>query len=276
MFCDAHFHLVQAFTAFPAPQNSAESMDSSAFADFELPFFSKNQQVKACTCAHSIPEYEKQKQLLLQIANSAFHSADIRSAFGMHPQQPALENALFLEQLLEKNEICAVGETGFDLFTDEFKVTLEKQKEVWQIQLELARKFSRPLVIHCRKAMNFIFADSRQLKKLPAVLFHSFPENPDAAFSILNHGINAFFSFGKQILNGNKKAIACVKSLPLQNLLLETDAPFQTLKGEKFTSPDEIKKVYEQAFYLRTSKNSPQEFSIFCQSLCRNFESLFG
>ena len=118
--------------------------------------------------------------------------------------------------------------------------------------------------------------DSRQLKKLPAVLFHSFPENPDAAFSILNHGINAFFSFGKQILNGNKKAIACVKSLPLQNLLLETDAPFQTLKGEKFTSPDEIKKVYEHAFHLRFFQDSTQEFSIFCQKLCQNFESLFG
>lgn len=262
MFCDAHFHLVQSYMAFPS--------------DLKMPPFFQNQPVKACTCAHNIPEYGKQKQLLLQIANSSLHSADIKSAFGLHPQQPAIENAFFLEQLLEKNEICAVGEAGFDLFTDEFKINLENQKEAWQIQLELAQKFSRPLVIHCRKAMNFIFADSRQLKKLPAVLFHSFPENPDAAFSILNHGINAFFSFGKQILNGNKKAIACVKSLPLQNLLLETDAPFQTLKGEKFTSPDEIKKVYEHAFHLRFFQDSTQEFSIFCQKLCQNFESLFG
>ena len=52
-------------------------------------------------------------------------------------------------------------------------------------------------------------------------------------------------------MNGNKKSIACVRELPADRILLETDAPFQTLKGEEFTSVLDIKKVYEEASALR-------------------------
>ena len=43
----------------------------------------------------------------------------------------------------------------------------------------------------------------------------------------------------------------CVKNLPLEWLLLETDSPYQTLKGETFTPPTDILKVYEQVFNFR-------------------------
>ena len=66
------------------------------------------------------------------------------------------------------------------------------------------------------------------------------------AASLLNHNINAYFSFGKQLLNGNKKAIACLRELPSERLLAETDAPFQFLKGEKYTAPEDIKRIYEE------------------------------
>ena len=77
------------------------------------------------------------------------------------------------------------------------------------------------------------------------VLFHSFMGPPVEALSLLNRGINGYFSFGKQLLNCNKKAIACVRELPSNRILAETDAPFQTLKGEKYTAPSEIVRVYQ-------------------------------
>ena len=105
-----------------------------------------------------------------------------------------------------------------------------------------------------------------ELKKIPSVIFHSFPGTFREADSLKKHGINAFFSFGKPILNGKKSAIECVEKLPLQNLLFETDAPYQTLKGEKETLPGDIKKVYQRACELR--KISLEEMT---ESILENF-----
>ena len=149
------------------------------------------------------------------------------------------------------DKISAIGECGFDLFTSEFKSTLDKQKEVWNYQLELAIKYDKPIIVHCRKGMCHIFESVEKLKKIKAVLFHSFSGSMVEAQSILKKGINGFFSFGKPILNGNKNAIQCVKSLPLENILLETDSPYQTLKGEEVTNPSDVLKVYKEVFNLR-------------------------
>lgn len=152
---------------------------------------------------------------------------------------------------IKYDKISAIGECGFDLFTPEFKSTLDKQKEVWNYQLELAIKYDKPIIVHCRKGMCHIFESVEKLKKIKAVVFHSFSGSMVEAQSILKKGINGFFSFGKTILNGNKNAIQCVKSLSLENILLETDSPYQTLKGEEVTNPTDVLKVYKEVFNLR-------------------------
>ena len=153
------------------------------------------------------------------------------------------------------DKIFAIGECGFDLFTDEYKSTFAEQKEIWNTQLELAIKYDKPIIVHCRKGMCHIFESIEKLKKIKAVIFHSFSGSVTEAISFRKKGVNAFFSFGKPILNGNKNAIQCVKSLPIDWLLLETDSPYQTLKGESFTSPNDILKVYDQFVKLRKDEN---------------------
>ena len=173
----------------------------------------------------------------------------------MHPQNAANENIKeasdFLENLLSNNLISFIGEAGFDFFTDEFCEAKKIQEEIWNIQLDLALKYNLPLVVHCRKANHKLFEYWRQLAKLPEVLFHSFMGPSAEALSLCNRGINAYFSFGKQLLNNNKKAIACVRELPLNRILPETDAPFQYLKGEKYTAPAEIQKVMDAIKEIR-------------------------
>ena len=115
---------------------------------------------------------------------------------------------------------------------------------------------------------------SKELKKLPAVLFHSFMGSLIEAESLLKRGINGYFSFGKQIFNNNKKVIQLVSELPLEKLLLETDAPFQTLKGEKFTDTKEIEKIYTKVFELR--KESEKNFAGFCRQLESNFYDVYS
>ena len=191
------------------------------------------------SCAHSQSEFEIQ---------SAAPACVIQS-YGMHPQNAANENikqtADFLENLLIRNLISFIGEAGFDYFTQEFRDAADFQEEIFNLQLELALKYNKPLVIHCRKANHKLFEYSKKLKQLPEVLFHSFMGPPVEAQTLLNKGINGYFSFGKQLLNGNKKAIACVRELPIERILAETDAPFQFLKGEKYTKIIDIKRVYE-------------------------------
>ncbi len=188
-----------------------------------------------------------------------FHqkSEKMLKSFGVHPQfflkygQKDAEATLdFLRFLLEKDDIFAIGEIGFDFFTKEFKSTRTTQEDFWKRQLSLALQFEKPVILHVRKAMEMIFLNASTLKKLPAVVFHSFSGSKNDAKSILKHGVNAFFSFGKhQILNKKKASVDFLKhwnDFP-NRILFETDAPYQTLKGETKTDPKEIKKVYEEA-----------------------------
>lgn len=195
---------------------------------------------RGISCAHSREEWEVQKAA----PSSVLHS------YGMHPQNAGYENikesADFLENLAKSKEIIAIGEAGFDYFSEEFRTYKKEQEEIWNIQLDLALKYELPLVVHCRKANEKLFEYSKKLSKIREVLFHSFMGTPIEGKSLLNKGLNAYFSFGKQVFNNNKKVISCIKELPHERILAETDAPYQFLKGEKFTRPDEIVKVVEE------------------------------
>ena len=211
----------------------------------ELPDFGSGISWSGISCAHSKEEFEIQKDA----------PSCVMQAYGMHPQNAANENitesSAFLEGLLSKNLISYIGEAGFDYFTDEFKAAANLQEEIWNIQLELALKYNKGLVVHCRKANHKLFEYSKQLRRLPEVLFHSFMGPSLEARSLLEKGINGYFSFGKQVMNGNKKVIACVQELPEERVLSETDAPFQTLKGEKYTKLEDIKLIINEIHRLR-------------------------
>ncbi len=171
-----------------------------------------------------------------------------------------------------------MGECGFDFWSEEFSANRARQEKAFYLQLELAALHKVSLVVHARKAMQEIFEAAAELKKVPAVIFHSFAGSPMDALSLLSKGINAYFSFGKPIINGAKKAVHCVRALPLDRLLFETDAPYQNLKGEKATSPAEIPEVYQAAFELRFA-GSPYEarpsFYDFAAKIEKNFFAAF-
>lgn len=240
-FFDAHFHFPHCAQNNLIDENSVEN-------------------IYGLSCALTKTEQEMQENC----------TEKIFKAYGIHPKDAAainIENEIeYLDQLLQEKKICAVGECGFDFYDDKMKAEEEKQNRVFLMQIELAKKYNCPLVIHCRKANERLFVLSDDLKKVPAVLFHSFMGNSVEAKSLLNRGINGFFSFGKQMMNGNKKVIDCVKNLPLENLLFETDAPYQFLKGEKYTRPEEISKIYRAGFLLRENKFlSEKEISGACE-----------
>ena len=303
-YFDAHFHLADCLDlnrdsrvkpgndtssdlSLSAPPMSLSAHQVSLSGLTRQSFLEKNWI--GCSCFHSIEEWEIGEKFLEGEVLRPFRQAQgpqfaqgsrlaqgpqIILSYGLHPQSAGhidiKTNADFLEQLLKKNKLHAIGEAGFDYFNQDFREQAATQEEMFNIQLDLALKYNLPLVIHCRKANEKLFEYSKQLKKLPAVLFHSFMGTPIEAKSLLNRGINGFFSFGKQVMNNNKKVIACVRDLPADVLLTETDAPWQFLKGESHTNPLEIKKIFEAFCQIRNE--APE---ILAQQLKQNFLTLF-
>ena len=251
-FCyfDAHFHLADCI------RDSRVKHGNDTIDAFSLSGLTRQSAWYACACSHSIEEWEITERFITALQKGQEPlTTQLCLSYGLHPQSAGYinieQNADFLEGLLSQHKLCAIGETGFDFFTDEFKVAALLQERIFNIQLELALQYKLPLVVHSRKSTDKLFEYSKQLKKLPAVLFHSFMGAPVQAKSLLDHGINAYFSFGKQVMNNNKKVIACVRELPAKVLLTETDAPFQFLKGETHTEPWEIKKIFSAFCELR-------------------------
>lgn len=248
---DAHCHFSEAAKKYPF-----------------TPFITSD--YKIASSSHSKSDFLETENL-----SAKFPEIKIKKTFGIHPENPDLQNASFLELLLKEKRIDAVGEAGFDLFSEKAKLSLEVQEEAWHAQCELAIKYNVPLVIHARKGLDLLYRDKALLSKIPAVVFHSFFWSVTEAESLLKKDINAHFSFGKQLLNSNKKARRAAYSLPISVLLTETDAPYGTLRGEKVTHLSEIQSVYAELARLRGCENE-ETFQSLCISLEANFTRVFG
>lgn len=233
MYVDAHLHLADYLDCCLA--EGATGTEHNLFA---VP--------AACCCSsHEKSEYERQQRLLEDKHGRVLFS------FGIHPQNPVMDEAAFLYHLVETAQIHAIGECGFDLFSDEYKRQLPMQQKIWDMQLQWAQSFQLPIVIHCRKALHLVFASVPVLKKLPAVVFHGWSGSPTEAEAFLKRGVNAYFSIGKAVLRGQKSVCAMAAQFDCNRLLTETDAPYMRLKAEQYTRPSDIAAVTAECVRLR-------------------------
>ncbi len=152
-----------------------------------------------------------------------------KSMMGLHPTSV---NSNYKDQLKEmkswftKRKFCAVGEIGIDLYWD--KTYLKEQIDAFSTQLNWAKEYNLPVVIHARDSFNEIFEvlDNMDLKGVSGV-FHSFTGNKEQAEKILNYevfklGINGVVTFKNSGLDKT------VSNLSIGNLVVETDAPYLT------------------------------------------------
>ena len=181
-----------------------------------------------------------------------------------------------LARLATDGRLEAIGETGFDLYNEEYRSAEKIQDEIFACHLETALKYDLPMVLHVRRAMYKIFPFDKELKKLPAVVFHSWAGSRGEGEALLKRGINAFFSFGSVVLKNHKEAIACAAQFPAGRLLFETDAPYQPLKGKEFSSYKDLKEICSGIAALRKdaghSDENPEELEAQVDS---NFFSVF-
>jgi TatD DNase family protein len=183
--------------------------------------------------------------------------------FALHPQLSGEKNFSpsegieLLNSLAAEERLDAVGETGFDLFDDKFKAAESIQDKMFNDHLEVASHYGLPMILHLRKAMHKIFPFVKKLKNIPAVVFHSWPGTRGEAEALLKKGVNVYFSFGTTVLKNHKEAIASAAILPAERILLETDAPYQPLRGKNFSSWQDLSQICSCIADLRKNSGSP-------------------
>ena len=150
----------------------------------------------------------------------------IRPAFGLHPWKVATAPAGWLadlERLLEDNPKASVGEIGLDQWIP--NPDIDAQRAAFRSQWELAAALDRAVSVHCLKAWDVLFPLIKELAPRPGrVLIHGFTGPPELARSLVRHGF--LLGFGGHALTPRKSAAReAFRQIPLEHILLETDAP---------------------------------------------------
>ncbi|KAE8816838.1 putative deoxyribonuclease [Hordeum vulgare] len=130
-----------------------------------------------------------------------------------------------LRQFFSETPEAAVGETGLDKGSHGKTIDFGEQVEVFQQQLELAKELEKPVSVHCVRAFGDLLEILKRTGPFPAgALLHSYLGSAEMVPDLANLG--CYFSLSG-FLTGMKstKAKKMVKAIPLDRILLETDAP---------------------------------------------------
>jgi len=144
---------------------------------------------------------------------------------GIHPENVdnyTKEDINFIEENLNNQKVIAIGEIGLDYYYT--KDNKEEQIELFENQLELAKKYNMPVVIHSREAT----LDTLNILKKYSLsgVIHSFSGSLEVAKEYIKMGyligVNGVITFK----NCHIKEV--IKELSLDNIVLETDSPYLT------------------------------------------------
>jgi len=150
--------------------------------------------------------------------------AHLVPCLGLHPWFVGERAAGWLERLraLLLTVPGAVGEIGLDRWVQE--LDLPAQEEVFVAQLRLARELDRPAMVHCLQAWGWLLEVLEREGPSPPLLIHAYGGAAEMIPPLAARG--AFFSFGGGVLHERKlRARAALRAVPLDRLLVETDAP---------------------------------------------------
>ena len=194
------------------------------------------------------------KSCLELIDNSKKYN-DYYYCLGIHPENVD-EDINELTRLIEENKddpkFVAIGEIGLDYYWT--KDNKEKQIELFRKQLELAEKYNKPVVVHSREATQDTI-DILKEYNIP-VYIHCFSGSKETADIYIKRGY--YIGVGGVLTFKNAKIKEVIKDIPLDNLLLETDAPY--LAPVPYRGKDnEPAYVVETAKFLSDIKNDSLE-----------------
>lgn len=194
-------------------------------------------------------------------------------AYGLHPyfiDQHSDHDLVTLEQWLNTENPVAIGECGLDYYLKH--LPKDKQLHLFEAQLDMARRHNLPLVIHARKATEQVI---QCLKARPGLkgMIHSFSGSYEQAMQLIDLGF--YLSFGGAVTYPKASRLRyMVSKLPLEALLIETDAPdqpdfnHQGLRNEPgyisqvIDQISELKDLNRQQLIDKTTRNARLLFSL--------------
>ncbi|MGK0389168.1 MAG: TatD DNase family protein [Maribacter sp.] len=148
---------------------------------------------------------------------------------GLHPcyvKENYKEELNIVREWLDKRSFCAIGEIGIDLYWD--KTFIEEQKEAFRIQINWAKEFKRPIVIHARNSMDEIMeiVEEENDDNLTGI-FHCFSGDENHAKRVLELG-GFYLGVGGVVTfkNSGKTLRTVLEQVDMENIVLETDAPY--------------------------------------------------
>jgi TatD DNase family protein len=166
------------------------------------------------------------------IAALCARHAGLHPAWGLHPlllDRHRPEHLAQLRARVEADRPRAIGECGLDFYVDGLDPAT--QRTYFHAQLELAREFELPVVIHARRAVEEVTLAIKKVGGLAGVV-HSFAGSAEQARQLFDLGFHLGLG-GPVTYERARKLHDVVRTMPLERLLLETDAPDQPLSGHQ-------------------------------------------
>ncbi|MFW5431330.1 MAG: TatD family hydrolase [Methylophilaceae bacterium] len=194
-------------------------------------------------------------------------------ALGIHPMfidrvmpKSTKELKYIVEKILDvENKLVAIGEIGLDFFVT--KDNKETQEYFFSEQLKIAQEYDLPVILHVRDAIDDVLKHLRRIKVRGGIA-HAFNGSMQQAEQLTEMGFKLGFG-GAMTYPRASKLQQLAKNLPLESIVLETDAPDmppEWLKKKERNSPKELLKIANKLASLRriplsqiieiTSKNS--------------------
>jgi len=194
------------------------------------------------------------------------------AAGGIHPNEPATpDEADLLAAIARDPKVVAIGETGLDFFrqrTDPFR-----QQALLEVHLKIALDTGKPLIFHCRDAHAELYerlasAAGRSIRGV----MHCFSGTPETARRFLDLGLYISIA-GPVTYPAAEPLRALIRTLPLDRLLVETDAPY--LPPQEFRG-GRNEPAYVRFTARRVARAAGVDFEKLCEVTTQNGRRLFG
>ena len=153
------------------------------------------------------------------------------SALGIFPDAGTGNNEKDIirleEELKNATNLVAIGEIGLDFHLNKTKELKERQKDLFRRQIEVAKKFNLPIIIHSRDADEETFNLLMESKFEGNITLHCYSGSVELARRYIANHKNTFFGIGGVVTFKNaRRLVEVVEGIDLEHLVTETDAPY--------------------------------------------------
>ena len=219
MFIDTHCHL-----SMMVKRDINSKLENNLTESIKM-ILSDAQQAqvgKIITIATNLPDtinnIEIAQKFPCVFATVGIHPCDCTESW-----RTEFETIKTLVQKKEENKIVGIGETDLDFYHKPF--FKQRQIDAFKFHIELAIEHDLPLIIHIRESIDEVLKILEQYKKDARGVVHCFVQSKDVAHSLIQWGYTLGIG-GPLTYPKNEGLRELVRNIPLEHIVLETDAPF--------------------------------------------------